>query len=217
MATDLKREITRLHELGGRRVKVFADLAEAQVRASDTAASRIAADKQFSPAVWAIVPICTDIEIERARRQGHQMATRLGCSSFDATLIATVVSELARTIVAGAWQGKIVLDGKRKNASAEITIRACVKGPALAALARQNGHGGELGAGLRAVQRIMDEFEVLSHPARGTTLIARKWVQVSDIPYKLGAIEVAADSRSGVASLSLPDGLAGRRRIWARD
>lgn len=68
----------------------------------------------------------------------------LGCSSFDATLIATMVSELARTIVAGQWQGQIVLEGKRKNTGAQITIST-------------------------------------SHPARGTTLIARKWVRVSPV------------------------------------
>ncbi len=181
MTTDLEREITPLHELDGRRVQVCADLAEAQVRASNNVASQAAADEQFSPSVWAIVPVCSDTEIECARQQGHQLARHLGCSTFDAILIATVVSELARTIVAGAWQGKIVLDGKRKNTSAEITIRACVQGSALAALASQNGHGGELGVGLRAVQRIVDEFEIVSHPARGTTLIARKWVRVSPI------------------------------------
>jgi len=178
MPADLEREITRLHEFDGRRVPVFAGLAEARVRASKNGANRAAAGEQFSPTVRAIVPVCSDTEIECARQQGHQLARHLGCSTFDATLIATVVSELARTIVAGAWQGRIVLDGKRKNTSAEITIRACVQGAALATLASQNGYGGELGVGLRAIQHIVDEFEIISHPARGTTLIARKRVRV---------------------------------------
>ncbi len=184
MIVNLEREVSRL--------QAFAELADAQVRPGSNLASRAAVDEQFFFDVWAIVLVCTDIEIDHARQQGRELARRLGCSAFDATMIATVVSELARTIVAGAWPGKIILDGKRENTSAEITIRACVQGPATAALASQKGGpcGGELGSGLRAVQRIVDEFEIISHPARGTTLFAKKRVRVAATLYKRLAASV---------------------------
>jgi hypothetical protein len=42
------------------------------------------------------IEVRSDAEVERVRQQGRALAKQMGCSAFDATLIATVVSELAR-------------------------------------------------------------------------------------------------------------------------
>lgn len=148
------------------------------------------------------VEVRSDAEVDRARQQGRALAKQMGCSAFDATLIATVVSELARTIVATARRGKIVLGGKRKNTSAEISILARITDTAHAV---QHGSptGGALGLRLRAAQRIMDEFEIVSHPARGTTVVAKKCVPVPDMFYKrVGALNSAGDRSVNRSSVS---------------
>jgi serine/threonine-protein kinase RsbT len=36
---------------------------------------------------------------------------------------------------------------------------------------------GGLGVGLPGVKRVVDEFEIVSHVGRGTTVTARKWMR----------------------------------------
>ncbi len=59
-----------------------------------------------------VVPIKVDSDIVAARQQGRALASRVGFSSGEATLIATAISELSRNIVlyakrrtvaGGAW------------------------------------------------------------------------------------------------------------------
>ena len=55
------------------------------------------------------VPINSDRDVVAARQKGRSLATALGFSSGDATLIATAISELARNIVTYAQSGEIRL------------------------------------------------------------------------------------------------------------
>ena len=59
------------------------------------------------------VPVGSDTEIVNARRQGRSLAEEMGFSATDATLVATVISELARNIVhyAGSGEGYNAMPG----------------------------------------------------------------------------------------------------------
>ena len=57
------------------------------------------------------VAINSDQDIVSARQKGRALATELGFSTGDATLIATAISELARNIVSYARKGEITLKG----------------------------------------------------------------------------------------------------------
>ena len=61
------------------------------------------------------VPVASDIDIVAARQQGRALATRLGFSSSDATMVATAISELARNIVLYAKRGEIILARGREQ------------------------------------------------------------------------------------------------------
>jgi serine/threonine-protein kinase RsbT len=125
------------------------------------------------------VSVSSDIDLVTARREGRVMAEQLGFSSSEATLVATAISELARNIVNYAKRGEIhvrlVNDGIKRG----ISIVARDSGPGIAdiRLAMQSGYStsGGLGLGLPGVKRIMDEFDLVSEPGKGTTIAVTKW------------------------------------------
>jgi serine/threonine-protein kinase RsbT len=127
------------------------------------------------------VAINSDQDIVLARQKGRGMATELGFSAGDATLIATAISELARNIVSYARKGHIAL--KRVNGLNRqgIAVIASDDGPGIADIRQALRDGfstsGSLGLGLPGVRRLMDEFDITSQPGRGTVVAVKKWRQ----------------------------------------
>lgn len=127
------------------------------------------------------VEINSDQDIVVARQRGRVMASELGFSSGDATLIATAISELARNIVSYAQKGEIRLKGIHASSRAGILVVASDRGPGIADIRQALRDGfstsGSLGLGLPGVRRLMDEFEIASQPGQGTVVTVKKWRQ----------------------------------------
>lgn len=127
------------------------------------------------------VAINSDQDIVSARQKGRQMATELGFSSGDATLIATAISELARNIVSYATKGQITLKMVNGLSRQGISVIATDDGPGIPDIRQALRDGfstsGSLGLGLPGVRRLMDEFEIASQPGRGTRVAVKKWRQ----------------------------------------
>jgi serine/threonine-protein kinase RsbT len=125
--------------------------------------------------------INSDQDIVLARQKGRALATELGFSSGDATLIATAISELARNIVSYARKGEIVLRMVNNVERRGLSIIASDKGPGIPDIRQALRDGfstsGSLGMGLPGVRRLMDEFEITSQPGRGTIVAVKKWQQ----------------------------------------
>jgi serine/threonine-protein kinase RsbT len=125
------------------------------------------------------VPINSERDIVLARQKGRALATELGFSVGNATLIATAISELARNIVSYAGNGEIVMRVVRDSDRTGITIVASDSGPGIAdlTLALRDGFStsGSLGIGLPGARRLMDEFDINSQPGRGTIIKVTKW------------------------------------------
>ena len=125
------------------------------------------------------VSINSDQDIVAARQKGRYLASALGFSVGDATLIATAISELARNIVTYAKSGQIQLTVINGSARQGIQLVACDKGPGIRDIQQALRDGfstsGSLGLGLPGVKRIMDEFEIVSAATTGTTVTAKKW------------------------------------------
>lgn len=123
--------------------------------------------------------INSDQDIVVARQKGRALATELGFSSGDATLIATAISELARNIVSYARQGEIALRLVNGLNRQGIAIVASDDGPGIHDIRQALRDGfstsGSLGMGLPGVRRLMDEFEITSKPGRGTIVAVKKW------------------------------------------
>jgi serine/threonine-protein kinase RsbT len=125
-----------------------------------------------------VIPIHADADIVAARQAARELATRLGFSRTDLTVIATAVSEVARNIVRFAGVGQIaveLLDRPRRG----VQIVARDTGPGIFDVeqALSDGystyHG--LGLGLPGARRLMDEFAVVTEIGRGTTVTMTKW------------------------------------------
>lgn len=127
-----------------------------------------------------VIPISTINDIVRARQQGRELALASGFTSAESTLVATVISELARNIVLYAKQGEIVLDRANGSQRNGIIIISKDHGPGIAdverALAGGYSTSGGLGLGLSGVRRIVDEFSINTASGNGTTVVATIWM-----------------------------------------
>ena len=125
------------------------------------------------------VPIASDSDMIPARAEGRALATKLGFSRTDATLIATAISEIARNIVVHVGNGEILLQPLYEDDRYGVLVVAQDAGPGIpdleAALDHGSASGKGLGLGLPGARRLMDEFHIASEPGKGTTVTMKKW------------------------------------------
>jgi serine/threonine-protein kinase RsbT len=126
-----------------------------------------------------IIPISSVADIKTAREQGRSLATKLGFSGSDPTLITTAISEIARNITEHAKKGTIIIHPVKENSKYGIAIIAQDEGPGIPDVTRamQDGFstGQGLGLGLPGSKRLMDEFRIISEVGKGTTIHMKKW------------------------------------------
>lgn len=127
------------------------------------------------------VLIETAADIVIARQNGREMALNTGFSPTDATLIATIISELARNILLYAKTGEMELANASNGNQSGIIITGRDNGPGIADIQRAilGGYStsGGLGLGLCGVRRMADEFHIDSASDRGTIVTAKKWLR----------------------------------------
>jgi len=125
------------------------------------------------------VPIHRDRDVVAARQEGRALASLLGFSSSEATLVATAISELARNIVLYAKHGEVVVGPVRDGTREGVMVVARDEGPGIPdiprALAAGHSTSGGLGLGLPGISRCMDELHIESEVGKGTTVVAKKW------------------------------------------
>ena len=128
-----------------------------------------------------LVPVTSDTDILTARQQGKALAAEAGFSLSDLTLIMTAISELARNIVTYARKGEVELSLVEQGKERGIVVVARDEGPGIADidLAMTDGYSStnSLGLGLPGARRLMDDFEIVSKPGRGTTVTMKKWLR----------------------------------------
>lgn len=127
------------------------------------------------------VRIDREADIVTARQKGRELASAIGFSSTDQTIIALAISEIARNIVSYAQRGGVTLSRVETAGRRGIMIIARDEGPGIAdiALAMRDGYssGRSLGVGLPGAKRVMDEFDLASTLGQGTTVTMKKWLR----------------------------------------
>ena len=127
------------------------------------------------------ISIAHESDIVAARRAGRALAEGLGLSSGELAVLATAISEVARNIVAYARHGEVVLELVHERGRRGLRVVARDDGPGIADLARamQDGYSTSrgLGLGLPGARRLMDDFDIVSAPGKGTTITMTKWAR----------------------------------------
>src|SRR5258708_93505 len=120
-----------------------------------------------------VVAVRSDTDVMLARQRARRLAQPLRFSSSELTLIATAISEIARNIVSYAGGGTVTLRLVQRGKARGLTVVARDDGPGIADLSRvmEDGYStsGGLGLGLPRSKRLMDEFDIVSTPGKGTT------------------------------------------------
>ena len=125
------------------------------------------------------ITVESDADVVTARRRGREVASRLGFSLTDATILATAISEMARNIVKFAVRGEILVQEITQEGRQGVTIVVRDVGPGIPDVDRAMRDGfstyNGLGLGLPGTRRLMDRFEVVTEAGRGTTITMTKW------------------------------------------
>jgi len=125
------------------------------------------------------LPIESDDDVVVARSRARELASGLGFTGTDLTLLATAISEIARNITTYAERGEICITTVRRGPRSGVKVVATDNGPGIPDLnlALRDGYtsGKGLGLGLPGARRLMDEFDVETEVGRGTTVTMLKW------------------------------------------
>jgi serine/threonine-protein kinase RsbT len=126
-----------------------------------------------------VVPVRSDADVLIARQKARLLVQPLRFSTSEMTLVATAISEVARNIVSYAGAGDIVLRLVQRGKARGLMVVARDAGPGIADLDRamEDGYStsGGLGLGLPGSKRLMDEFQIVSAPGKGTVVTMTKW------------------------------------------
>lgn len=124
--------------------------------------------------------ITSEASITQAVLAAKKFSVQVGFKDYQANMIASAVSELARNIEKYARRGEIVLRTVRQSYATGIEIIAQDEGPGIAnpeeAMQDHYSSSGTLGLGLPGVKRLMDEFDLKTEVERGTVITVRKWL-----------------------------------------
>ncbi|GFG74130.1 anti-sigma regulatory factor [Mycobacterium botniense] len=130
-----------------------------------------------------VVEVDNPDDIVTARQAGHQLASDLGFSLTDVTMIATAISEVARNITSYAGRGAVRVMVADREGRKALVVRAEDAGPGIADVERalEDGYSTSrgLGLGLPGARRLMDRLIVESAAGQGTVVEMWKWVPPS--------------------------------------
>jgi serine/threonine-protein kinase RsbT len=127
------------------------------------------------------VKIISEWDIVAARQLGRNIAKELEFGTVDQARITTAISELARNIYLYAGEGEIHFERLQELGRTGLKVTALDQGPGISDIRKvmEDGYStsGGLGAGLPGVKRLMDSFDLISSPGKGTTIQVVKWLR----------------------------------------
>lgn len=130
-----------------------------------------------------VLPVEESSQVGEARRAAVALAESLGFDATDQGRVALVATEAATNLVKHARRGVVVVQAPRARADGDappfVELMAIDRGPGMAdathALRDGYSTAGTSGAGLGAIARTADLFEIDSYPGKGTVVLAQVW------------------------------------------
>lgn len=165
---------------------------------------------ELVPGTTLLVPLDDASRVGEARRAAVAVGTGCGLDADTGARLALVATETASNLVKHARGGVLLVrvvaagpahDPADPAARRGVELLAVDQGPGMADLARASRDGystaGSAGAGLGAMRRMADAFDVDSRPGRGTVLVARVWAPAppdgaAAPAFALGAVSLPA-------------------------
>ena len=126
------------------------------------------------------LPIRSGADVVAARQAARELAMQIGFTGSEVTVVAAAISEIARNIVDYAGHGEMTLQRADNNGRLGMMIVAEDQGPGIPNVAEAMRYGCATrrgnGVGLPGAKWLMDEFEIVSRPGKGTKVTMRKWL-----------------------------------------
>jgi serine/threonine-protein kinase RsbT len=118
-------------------------------------------------------------DVVMIRQAVREWAVSCGFSLVDQTKIVTAASELARNAVLYGGGGTVRLEALNDGARRGLRLVFEDRGPGIpdvtAALKDGFSTGSGLGLGLGGARRLVNEFDIDSHPGEGTRVTITRW------------------------------------------
>jgi serine/threonine-protein kinase RsbT len=125
------------------------------------------------------LPLRTDADIVRMRQTVRAWAIEVSFSLVDQTKLVTAASELGRNTRIYGGGGDVTLEIVDQGDRRGVRLTFSDKGPGIAdvELALKDGYtsGAGLGLGLGGAKRLSNEFQVITAPGEGTSVIITRW------------------------------------------
>lgn len=145
-----------------------------------------------------VFPLKDHADLTLAIMKAGQSHLLNDASSYDQSLIKTILSELGTNIIKYAKSGVITMERVEANGMVDIAICARDVGPGIPdinlAMEDQFSTGTSLGLGLPGVRRMADVFSIESSPTTGTLVNVQKRIKTG------GHIESSMDRLSSIMS-----------------
>jgi serine/threonine-protein kinase RsbT len=125
------------------------------------------------------LPLRSDSDIIQMRQQVRAWAIEVALSLVDQTKLVTAASELGRNTRIYGGGGEVTLEILENGARRGVRLAFVDQGPGIAdvELALKDGYtsGGGLGLGLGGARRLSNEFQIVTAPGQGTSVIITRW------------------------------------------
>jgi serine/threonine-protein kinase RsbT len=125
--------------------------------------------------------VASSADVVAVRQLVRTVAVEVGLSLVDQTKIVTAASELARNALVYAGGGEVRISVVQNGLRRGLKMVVNDEGPGIPDLekALTDGWttGSGLGLGLGGSRRLVDEFDLLTAPGKGTTVTVTKWAR----------------------------------------
>ena len=154
----------------------------------------------MNAAETAAIRITRPAQVKSASDAAKEFAAALGFTTVECEEIALAVTELATNLLKHAGEGDMHLSSIESSGRVGIQITSEDNGPGIVDVERALTDGfstaGSLGAGLGAVNRLMDGLEFSARPHAGLRVICQRWVRPSPTGLFPRSLEFGAATRA---------------------
>jgi anti-sigma regulatory factor (Ser/Thr protein kinase) len=143
-----------------------------------------------------LIEVSEPSQAGEARRKAMAIADELQMGETSRGAVALATTEMATNLVKHAGKGHILVQRILQGKAAGLRVMSVDKGPGIEDVSRALADGtsstGSMGAGLGAIQRLSDSFDLYSIPGSGTVISAEFWPEKRKgsmaVPLEIGVV-----------------------------